>query len=166
MDPLTHLVGPQQIALDLDVHGKTEALHALATLLNRECRIEAEPIFRALNRREQAGSTGVGNGLAIPHARIAGIVEPVTLFARTKSPIRFGALDGKPVSEFLVILVPAEDATETHLQLLRAVAEMFSDRAFRAALAAATSVPAVAGLFARWGNRHDGTELEVLQGLS
>jgi nitrogen PTS system EIIA component len=154
MDPLKHWLCPQEIALDLDVHGKTEVLHAIATRIKRSCRIEAEPIFRALLRREQAGSTGVGNGIAFPHARIPGINEPVTLFARTKSPIRFGAPDGKPVSEFFVILVPAEGATETHLQLLGAVAEMFSDRAFRATLSAAASASAVADVFAQWSVRH------------
>jgi len=160
MDPVERSLCPQEIALELDAHGKMELLHAIATRLKRSCRIEAEPIYRALHRREQAGSTGVGNGLAIPHARIPGIDEPVTLFARTKAPIRFGGPDGKPVSEFFVILVPAEGATETHLQLLRAVAEMFSDRAFRASLAAATSASAVSDAFGRWLPRPDEGELE------
>jgi nitrogen PTS system EIIA component len=166
MDPVERSLCPQEIALDLDAHGKTELLHAIATQLKPSCRIEAEPIYRALYRREQAGSTGVGNGLAIPHARIPWIDKPVTLFARTKSPIRFGGPDGKPVSEFFVILVPAEGATETHLQLLRAAAEMFSDSAFRAMLAAAASASAVADVFAQWtGRPHDG-DLETLQGIS
>ena len=162
MDPVKHWLCPQDIALDLEVQGKTEALRAMAALLKRSCRIEAELIFRALYRREQAGSTGVGNGVAFPHARIPGIDEPVTLFARTKSPIRFGGPDGRPVSEFFVILVPAEGATETHLQLLGAVAEMFSDSAFRATLSASASASAVADVFARWSVRpHDG-DLEAL----
>jgi PTS system nitrogen regulatory IIA component len=166
MDPVKHWLSPQEIALDLDVHGKTEVLHAVATRIKRSCRIKEEPIFRALRRREQAGSTGVGNGLAIPHARIPGIDEPVTMFARTKSPVRFGGPDGKPVSEFFVILVPAEGATETHLQLLRAVAELFSDPAFRATLATAGSVSAVADVFARWTARPDNGDLKALQGIS
>lgn len=153
MDSVKHWLYPQEIALDLDVQGKTDALRAVAARLKRLCRIEAEPIFRALYRREQAGSTGVGSGLAFPHARIPGIDEPVTMFARTKSPIRFGGPDGKPVSEFFVILVPAEGATETHLQILGAVAEMFSDPAFRAKLSAAASASVVAGVFAQWSAR-------------
>src|SRR5258706_9426404 len=115
MDPLKQGLCPQDIALGLDVHGKTEALRAVAALLQRLCRIGVEPTFRALLRREQAGSTGVGNGLAIPHARIPGINEPVTMFARTVAPIPFGAPDGKPVSEFFVILVPTEGSNEAHL---------------------------------------------------
>ena len=166
MDDVKQGLCPQDIALGLDVHGKTEALRAVAVLIQHSCRMDAELIFRALNRREQAGSTGVGNGLAIPHARIPGIDEPVTMFARTTAPISYGAPDGKPVSDFFVILVPAEGANETHLQLLRAVAELFSVPAFRATLAAAASPPAVAEAFASWARGSDDGEPEALQGLS
>ena len=166
MDSVKHWLCPQEIAVDLDVQGKTDALHAVAARLQRMSRIEAEPIFRALQRREQAGSTGVGNGLAFPHARIPGIDEPVTMFARTKSPIRFGGPDGKSVSEFFVILVPAEGATETHLQILGAAAELFSDPAFRAELSAAAGASAVADVFARWSSRSHGGEHEALAGIS
>lgn len=166
MDPVGHWLCPQQVALDLDVHGRSEVLTAIANLLKHSCRIEAEPIFRALERREQAGSTAVGNGLAIPHARIPGIDAPVTMFARTRSPIRFGSADGKPVSDFFVILVPAEGATETHLQLLRSAAELFSNPAFCATLAAATRASGVADAFAQWTGRIDNGKLEPLEGLS
>ncbi|HEV3239149.1 MAG TPA: PTS sugar transporter subunit IIA [Casimicrobiaceae bacterium] len=167
MDPvLEHALCPQEIALDLDVHGRTELLAAVANVLTGSGRIAAEPIRRALLRREQAASTAVGSGLAIPHARVPGIAAPVTLFARTRSPIPFGAPDGKPVAEFFVILVPAEGATETHLQLLRAVAELFSDRAFRAMLGAARSAAAVATVFASRIGATDDEEPEALQGIS
>jgi PTS system nitrogen regulatory IIA component len=166
MDSLKQGLCPQDIALGLDVHGKTDALRAVAARIQHSCRIDAEPIFRALHRREQAGSTGVGNGLAIPHARIPGIDEPVTMFARTTAPIPYGAPDGKPVSEFFVILVPAEGANETHLQLLREVAELFSLPGFRGALAAAASAPAVADAFASWSRGSDDGDPEPLQGLS
>ncbi len=166
MVPVEHWLCPREIALDLDVHGKTELLAAVAKALKASCRIEVEPIFRALCRREQAASTGVGSGLAIPHARVEGIDEPMTMFARTSSSIRFGAPDGMPVSEFFVILVPAEGATERHLQLLRAVAELFSNSAFRTTLAAAKSAPAVADVFARWAGRRDDGDIEALHGIS
>jgi PTS system nitrogen regulatory IIA component len=166
MDPMQRWLGPQVLALDLDVHGKTELLDAAAKLLEPLCRIGTQPIFRALQRREQAASTGMGNGLAIPHARIPGIEQPLTLFVRTRAPIRFGAPDGKPVAEFLVILVPAEGPPETHLQLLRGVAELFSQPVFRAALAAAANAAAVSAVFARWTGLADDCELDVLQGLS
>jgi len=160
-----HSLALQAVAVDLDVQGKIAFLHAAAEMLKRFCRIEAEPIFRALHRREQAGSTGVGDGLAIPHARVPGIDRPVTLFIRTRMPIRFDAPDAKPVSEFFVMLVPADGAPETQLQLLRAVAERFSEAAFRAALAAAADAAAIAAVFERWVNQPD-AEIQALPGLS
>ena len=156
---------PQAVALDLEVHGKVALLHAAAQMLTGFCRIEAEPIFRALHRREQAGSTAVGNGLAIPHARIPGIDRPLTLYLRTKAPLPCGAPDAKPVSEFFIMVVPAEGLPETHLDLLREVAERFSQPAFRAMLAAASSPAAAAAVFARWSDPQD-DELEALQGIS
>jgi mannitol/fructose-specific phosphotransferase system IIA component (Ntr-type) len=166
MAPVRNWLLPQQIGLDLDAHGKSEALHAIATLLKCSSQTEAEPIFRALYRREQAGSTGIGDGIAIPHARIPGIDQPVTLFARTRLPIRFGAPDGKLVSEFFVILVPAEGATEIHLQLLRGAAEMFSDRTFRASLVAADTASAIADVFAHWAERPEDGPVDTIPGTS
>ncbi len=66
MDPVHRAVAPQTIALDLDIHDRNGLLEAAATLLQRSCRIDVEPILRALQRRERAGSTAVGGGLAIP----------------------------------------------------------------------------------------------------
>jgi PTS system nitrogen regulatory IIA component len=166
MDPLPSAPVPQTIALDLDIHDRNGLLAAAATRLQRACGIDAEPIFRALQRRERAGSTAIGGGLAIPHGRIPGIEAPLTLFMRTRAPLRFGAPDGQPVAEFFVILVPADGAPEMHLQLLRAVAELFSRRVFRAALTAAQSTEAVADTFARWSAPSSHSELELLQGLS
>jgi PTS system nitrogen regulatory IIA component len=166
MDSVPSALAPHTIALDLDIHGRNGLLEVAATLLQPSCRIAKEPIYRALQRREHAGSTAVGGGLAIPHARIPGIEVPRTLFLRARTPIRFRAPDGQPVAEFFVILVPVEGAPEMHLQLLRAVAELFSRPAFRAALAAAQSTAAVAAAFARWSAPASDSELEVLQGLS
>jgi len=69
MSPCGPSLVPQAVALDLDVQGKIALLRAAAQMLGQSCRIDVEPIFRALHRREQAGSTGIGEGLAIPHAR-------------------------------------------------------------------------------------------------
>ncbi len=159
------LLLPQAVALELEVDGKIALLHAAAQMLKGFCRIEAEPIFRALHRREQAGSTAVGDGLALPHARIPGIDRPLTLYLRTKVPLRFGGPGAKPVSEFFVMVVPSEGVPETQLGLLREVAERFSRPAFRAMLAAASSPTAIAAVFARWSDAQD-DELEALQGIS
>jgi PTS system nitrogen regulatory IIA component len=137
METVVQWLCPQSIELDLDVPDRWEALREVSAMIERLRRLSAPPIFRALWRREMAASTGVGNGFAIPHARIAGIVEPITAYVRTKSPLEFAAPDGKRVSELFVILVPADGDNEKHLQLLALVAEVFSNREFRARLTAA-----------------------------
>ena len=93
-------------------------------------------VERALWRREQTGSTGLGFGIAIPHARIPGISRPFLLFVRIRQPIKFGAPDRKPVNSLFTILVPSY-ATEEHLRILGAVSSMFASEAFRGRLAAA-----------------------------
>ncbi len=152
MDTVTHWLCPQEIALDLDTPSRWEALRAVSAMIERSQRLSAPAVFRALWRRETAASTAVGNGFAIPHARITGIAEPVTVYVRTKAPMKFGAPDGKPVSELFVILVPADGAHAEHLQLLALVAEAFSDGGFRARLAAASDPQNVRSAFERWTN--------------
>ncbi len=150
MENATQWLCPQQIELDLEVDNRWEALREVSALIERAHRLSAPPIFRALWRREAAASTGVGNGFAIPHARIAGIAEPVTVYVRTKVPVDFGAPDRKRVSELFVILVPADGANATHLKLLAQVAEMFSDGAYRDRLAAASDPRGVRSVFSQW----------------
>ncbi len=115
-------------------------------MVERRYGINHALVFRALWRREQSGSTGLGHGIAIPHARIAGMNEPIVLFMCTKHPIAFGAPDHKPVSLLFVILIP-EHATAEHLQILATVSEMFSDRDFRDRLTAAREPEAIWRLF-------------------
>lgn len=109
--------------------------------------LSAALVFDALWRRELAGSTGMGHGVAVPHARIAGIARPLTLYLRTAVPLPFDAPDDRPVADFLAILVPSDGDNEDHLQLLAAVAGLFSDRRFRNGLHRAETPAAAAGVF-------------------
>lgn len=142
-------VQPQDILLDADadVSDRLQALEVVAAVIGRRHGLEPGPIFRALSRREQAASTALGNGFAIPHARINGISRPLTLFMRVHPAIAFDAPDGKPVSDFLVIMVPADGANDDHLQLLAVVARLFSDASFRTQLDRAPDPAAVAEVF-------------------
>ena len=144
---------PQEVALDIDVPNRWEALRAVSFVIERARGLSAPPIFRALWRREQAASTALGKGFALPHARIPGIAEPLTLYARTAHPIGFAALDHAPVSELFVLLVPIEADHAKHLQLLALVAEMFSDETFRTRLAAAPDPAGIRSAFQRWIDR-------------
>jgi PTS system nitrogen regulatory IIA component len=138
---------PQEILLDVDVRDRSHALEVVAAAIGSGQGLDPAPVLRALWRREQAGSTALGEGFAIPHARIDGIARPLTLFMRTKLAIAFNAPDGKPVSRLLVIVVPTDGAKDDHLQLLALVAQLLSDRGFREQLDSASDAPAAAAAF-------------------
>lgn len=104
-------------------------------------------VFDALWRREQAASTALGHGFALPHARIDGIAEPITLYVRSSHPVLFNAPDGEAVSHFIVILVPRQGAGNDHLRLLAATAQLASSRSFRNQLSSAEVVTAAAEAF-------------------
>ena len=138
---------PEEILIDLPVRDATHALEVVAQAISARHDLDPGPVFRALSRREQAGSTGLGGGLAIPHAKIAGIERPLTLLLRTRDPIAFKAPDGDPVSLMLAILVPQDGDRDDHLQLLALVAELFSKPLFRAQLDTGTDAAAIAEAF-------------------
>ena len=138
---------PNVILLGVDVPDRRRALEAIAAEAGRRHGLAPEPIFRALWRREQAGSTGLGAGFAIPHACITGIAQPTTLFMRSQAGIAFDAPDRAPVSQLLAILAPVDGAKQDHLQLLALVAQLFSDRDFRQQLDAAPDAEAAASTF-------------------
>jgi PTS system nitrogen regulatory IIA component len=91
----------------------------------------------------------LGLGVALPHVRIKHLPQAAAAFMRLKLPIPFDAPDGKPVSDMLILLVPAH-ATEQHLQLLAEAAQMFSDRRFREQIRTCVDVGGVRRLFANW----------------
>ncbi len=164
MDAMTRWLCPQVIAVDVDVPTKWEALRAVSAMIEESRGIIAQTAYRALCRRELAASTGVGNGLAIPHSRVAGISEPVTAYVRMSAPLDFAALDGKRVSELFVILVPDDGANERNLLLLALVAEAFSDHGFRASIDAALEPQGVRRAFLRWIDGNQFIESERLLG--
>ncbi len=86
-------------------------------------------VFDKLLERERLGSTGLGHGIALPHARVAGVTEARGAFVQLQSAADFDALDQQPVDLVFGLLVP-EEATEEHLQLLAKLATLFSDQAF------------------------------------
>jgi PTS system nitrogen regulatory IIA component len=106
-------------------------------------------VFDSLFARERLGSTGLGQGVAIPHGRIKGLKDALGAFVRLAQPVPFDAPDTKPVQLLFVLLVP-EQATEKHLQILSELAQMFSDRALREAMAAAADAGALHQLIAAW----------------
>ena len=106
---------PQEILLNVEVKDRFHALETMAAAIGKRHALDTAPIARALWRREQAGSTAIGDGFAIPHAQIEALTRPLTLFMRTASRIDFKAPDGKPVADFLAIMVPHFDSIYRHL---------------------------------------------------
>ncbi len=149
MNLISRYLSRDDVVLDLNVPDKLRALEEAALLVESRHHVNHAPVFRALWRREQSGSTGLGHGIAIPHARIAGISEPIILLVRTKLPIKFGSPDREGVSVLFVILVP-EHASEEHLQILATVSQMFADPGFRHRVAAAREPAAIQRLIDEW----------------
>jgi len=121
---------PQDVCLDLEVAGKRQLFHAIGQHMHREHGLSPDEVVLSLSRREQAGSTGLGEGVAIPHARVIGLDRIYAFYARLKSPIPFDAPDGKEVSDVLVLLVP-KPATKEHLAILADALQVLSDRHLR-----------------------------------
>ncbi|GGK80798.1 PTS IIA-like nitrogen regulatory protein PtsN [Amphritea balenae] len=92
--------------------------------------LEAEAIFTGLINRERLGSTGIGEGVAIPHCRLDECQQATALLIQLNEPIDFDAIDSNPVDLLFILLVPSE-ACDQHLQTLGTLAELFSQAAFR-----------------------------------
>lgn len=130
MNLIAKLLPPSNIVLDLDVTSKKRVFEQAGLLFENNQGIARSLVFDSLFAREKLGSTGLGQGVAIPHGRIKGLKDAIGAFVRLANPVPFDAPDGKPVNLAFVLLVP-EQATEQHLQILSELAQMFSDRTLR-----------------------------------
>jgi PTS system nitrogen regulatory IIA component len=149
MNVISRYLSHDDVVLGLNVPDKLRALEEAALLVESHHHVNHAPVFRALWRREQSASTGLGHGIAVPHARIAGIAEPIVLIVRTRAPIKFDSPDRRGVSVLLVILIP-EHATEEHLQILATISQMFSDADFRDRVERAEEPAAIQRLIDGW----------------
>ena len=149
MNPIAELLPVANVLIDLDAGSKADLFAAFGRLFEAVNGLRGDQVVGSLVAREKLGSTGLGQGIAIPHGRIKGLTEARSAFARLKSPIAFDAPDGKPVSQVFVLLVP-EHATEQHLQLLSELAQMFSETRFRENLATPTDAAGLHAVFQRW----------------
>ena len=147
MNPLINILSVEQVLLDLDAGSKKRVFEQAGMLFEARLGVARSVIFDSLFAREKLGSTGLGQGVAIPHGRIKGLKQAAGAVIRLASPIPFDSPDGRPVNLLFVLLVP-EQATEEHLQILSELAQRFSERSFREALASAADAEAVVKLFA------------------
>ncbi len=138
---LSDVLAPENVVLDLDASSKSSLLRTLSAIAAKQLGIGEAAIFSALDNREKLGSTGIGEGIAIPHAAVPDLKKPFALFARLSKPIDFEAIDDSPVDIIAVLLVPAEKSS-ANLNLLAGLARILrSEKRKRIrSLAAATDV--------------------------
>ena len=124
--PLTDLVALNAIIPNLKVNGKKQALQEIAAKAAELTGQSDRAILEILLQREKLGSTAVGNGVAIPHGKLANLSQVFGLFARLDRPIEFDALDGQAVDLVFLLLAP-EGAGADHLKALARVARLLRD---------------------------------------
>lgn len=126
--------------LDLAATDKDGVLSELAEALGEaEPNVDSEHLLGVLREREALQSTGIGDGVAIPHGKLSGIDRLLAAFARSGSGVDFEAIDGKPTHLFFVLVVP-EHSGGQHLKALARISRFLRDDAFRAKLEAASSL--------------------------
>ena len=138
MSLITTLLKPEYVLLDLDAVSKDALFTAIANHTASTLQLDAKTIEKSLVTREKLGSTGLGQGVAIPHGRIKQLKQAAGVFVRTRNAVPFDAPDNEPVRLLFVLLVP-EHATDLHLQILSELAQLFSDRTLRERLLLTTS---------------------------
>ena len=149
MNEIAGLLPAANVLVDLDVANKKRLFEQVGIMFENNNAIRRTLVYDSLFAREKLGSTGLGQGIAVPHGRIKGLADAVGAFIRTREPIPFDSPDGRGVSQVFVLLVP-EHATDRHLQILSELAQMFSERSFREQLASAPDAASLHRLFETW----------------
>ncbi|MBK5517846.1 MULTISPECIES: PTS sugar transporter subunit IIA [unclassified Pseudomonas] len=130
MVKLAEHLSVNDILLGVDVPNKSGLFELVGQHMEQTHKLPRHCVTTSLLRREQAGSTGLGDGVAVPHARLSELDTIHALYLRPRGPMAFNASDRKPVSDIVVLLVPAP-AAPLHLDLLAEIARLFSDHNFR-----------------------------------
>jgi len=153
MNLITQLLPESNIIIDLDVTSKKRVFEQVGLLFENTLHIARNQVFDSLFAREKLGSTGLGQGVAIPHGRIKGLREAAAALVRMKEAIPFDAPDGQPVSIACILLVP-EKATDQHLMILSELAQMFSNKNFREKLLCGQDAREIHQLISEWTPEH------------
>ncbi len=123
--PISSLLANDHVFTDVHVTSKKRLLEWIAEQAESQLKLPRKQVFSQLLERERLGSTGLGQGFAVPHARLEGLDRIHACFLKLDQPIPFDAADQAPVDLVFVLFVP-QDSTEEHLQILAALARIFS----------------------------------------
>jgi PTS system nitrogen regulatory IIA component len=128
---ITEMLRQEFVLEELKARNKNDALVELVGLFAKgKIEINPEAMLHVLLERERLGSTGIGDGIAIPHGKVPGLDRIVVSFGRSREGIEFEATDGKPVHLFFLLMAP-ENSTGLHLKILARISRMMRDPGFR-----------------------------------
>ena len=136
------------VVLRSGASSKRQALHGVASAAAQAIGLEESRVFDALMERETLGSTGLGSGVAVPHARLEGLDRVKAVFVRLDTPVAYDAVDDRPVDLMFALFAPPRDGAE-HLRALAAVSRALRSPELREQLRQARTVDAIHALFVR-----------------
>ena len=149
----TEILAEGAICTDLEAEGRDEAIRALLSRLVEVGELEGgklEPILQAILEREALGSTAIGRGVAVPHARVGELDRTVMALGLSDTGVEFNALDGEAVHEIFLVVGPVEGADE-YLGALQAIGRLIQSQDFRRFLSRARTGRDVLDLMAEMG---------------
>lgn len=123
---ISDILSEDMVLIDVDADGKRHLLEELANVVSERQNLDRNVVFEAILERENLGSTGYGNGVAFPHARIDGLKHNIAAFVRLNKAVDYDALDNKDV-DLLAFLISSEQNGEDHLQALAAFSRVLKN---------------------------------------
>jgi PTS system nitrogen regulatory IIA component len=147
MNDLSDLVAPEAILSRLAAASRRQALQAMTDALAKSAGIDARAAFDAVLMRERLSGTGMGEGVAIPHAPVPGVIRPIGVFARLEPPQNFDAFDGRPADLVFMLLSPPDKGAD-HLKALARVSRFLRRAEMRDKLRGARGAQDLYALFA------------------
>lgn len=142
---ISAILSPELIFINPDISSKKRLLEFLANTISEKFLLSQTSIYGNLLNRERLGSTGLGKGFAIPHARLSKLDTTIGCFIRLEHAVNFEAMDQQPVDLVFCIIIP-EEATDEHLQILSSLAKIFSQDKIRADIRNAKSADQIVGI--------------------
>jgi len=136
------IINEELIKPDLTATSKDEALIELAEMIASKEGLDEDTIVGVLREREKLGSTGIGDGIAIPHGKLKGLKKLVASFGRSKKGIDFQSIDGKPTYLFFLLMAP-ENTAGVHLKALARISRLLKDKKFRESLLDASNTEGI-----------------------